>query len=156
MESDEQEAYTSQSESRLDLDYRTAWVQSPRGAQYFSEEVEEGPSGEYNRPSLPIPRSVAVDQGLVTKGWLQNTNPIQQQRMLSPERMTGIPEHILRAHKALGAELIPTASVTAEFRDKLLSLINLDFHDYLTRTSGVIADAQKMFEYKGMDIWIIL
>lgn len=26
----------------------------------------------------------------------------------------------------------------------------------MTRTSGVIADAQKMFEYKGMDIWIIL
>lgn len=65
-------------------------------------------------------------------------------------------DQILCAFRALGTDLIPGASITEEFREKLLSLINVDFKDYLLKTKDIAEDAQKLFKYKGKDIMVIL
>lgn len=65
-------------------------------------------------------------------------------------------DQILCAFRALGTDLIPGASITEEFREKLLSLINFDFKDYLLKTNDIAEDAQKLFEYKGMEKRVIL
>lgn len=59
------------------------------------------------------------------------------------------------------ATMIPTDpiagnAITKEFRDSLTNVINLEFKELLHFSNAVVRDAQSMFEYKGMDIWIIL
>lgn len=47
-------------------------------------------------------------------------------------------------------------SITREFRESLTNVINLEFKELLMASMSVVKEAQTMFEYKGMDIWIIL
>lgn len=60
------------------------------------------------------------------------------------------------ANGIIPSDLIPGASVDAAFRKNLMKVINIDFKELLLASQNVIQSAQTLFEYKGMDIWIIL
>lgn len=70
--------------------------------------------------------------------------------------MSTFQELITVAEGFIPTDLIPGASVDAAFRKNLLKVINVDFNELLTASQSIIQNAQTLFEYKGMDIWIIL
>lgn len=69
---------------------------------------------------------------------------------------TPFAEVLAAANAHIPSDLIPGASVDEEFRKNLLKVINVDFKEVLQASQSLIQTAQSMFEYKGMDIWIIL
>lgn len=70
---------------------------------------------------------------------------------------TPFAELLAAANAHIPSDLTPGASVDEEFRKKnLLKVINVDFKEVLQASQSLIQTAQSMFEYKGMDIWIIL
>lgn len=60
------------------------------------------------------------------------------------------------AAKFIPTDLIPGASMIDKLRNQLMTIITIEFQQVLNQSQGLIKDAQALFEYKGMDIWIIL
>lgn len=53
-------------------------------------------------------------------------------------------------------DLIPGVQLQAATMTRLTSLIDYDYSNMLGNNPQLVKEAQEMFEYKGMDIWIIL
>lgn len=70
--------------------------------------------------------------------------------------MSTFSDLIVTANGFIPADLVPGASVDAAFRKNLMKVINIEFRDLLLANQSVVQAAQTLFEYKGMDIWIIL
>lgn len=63
---------------------------------------------------------------------------------------------INHASQFIPTDLIPGASMTAVLRDQLMNIIKIEFNQVLSQNQALIREAQSLFEYKGMDVWIIL
>lgn len=70
--------------------------------------------------------------------------------------MTTFVDVVKEAAKTLGVDTVPGAQMQVATMAKLNSIIAFDFANLLTANAALVKEAQEMFEYKGMDIWIIL
>lgn len=55
-----------------------------------------------------------------------------------------------------GTDLIPGVQMQTQTMARLNSLIAYDFANMLQTNTALVKEAQELFEYKGMDIWVIL
>lgn len=56
--------------------------------------------------------------------------------------MSVIRDHILGAYSNFASDLVLSASITAEFKEKLLGIININLCDYLSKSSALVGEAQ--------------
>lgn len=72
----------------------------------------------------------------------------------SRANMASFIDVVKEAARNIDGDAVPGAQMKAT--TKLNTVIAFDFANLLTASSALVKEAQELFEYKGMDIWIIL
>lgn len=169
-------ASTLSNESALDSSSETSFKSTMDNQPIPSDLEEEGlqdvnpldyiytdprPS-EYGAAGYPVQYSTQPPVRTKGRGFNPNYNlsagrpNMNQRQVYQPPEIKDFGLWVLEASNMIPADAIAGNAITREFRESLTSVINLEFKELLLFSKSVVKEAQSMFEYKGMDIWIIL
>lgn len=81
---------------------------------------------------------------------------LDTQQPSTSRTMATFVEVVKEAARNLGTDAVPGAQMIATTMAKLNTVIAYDFANMLATNAALVKEAQEMFEYKGMDIWVIL
>lgn len=81
---------------------------------------------------------------------------MNQRQAYQPPEYKDFSQWVMEASSMIPADAIAGNSITREFRESLTNVIKIEFKELLIYSKSIVKEAQSMFEYKGMDIWIIL